>query len=195
MIDRDMLRSGMITQTHSGELGGNLVEYVLSPGLFPKDRCRWSHNGIVVYWRSDWWTIDAFPKKVRLTNMSEWDARLASNPEFRIEFLWPKGAIFTRGINAAEWVLCHGVGQDYPELTAARLAVLKFWNTFPYRIRSGHQYEKWCTLWVRDGWKHAGCDWSKKASGSDKENPTPKTVQNRIRDGVLEMKAHYGAEV
>jgi|GEM_PF-3362840 len=183
IIDPHVLRSGMITQTHKDALMCRGIEYVLG-----STRC---HNGIVTNRKGYWYIIDPVPPRVQLRPLAYWDEMIYEG--YSIDFLWPSWATPEQGRAAAAFMDVNAVGTDYPELTAARLIILKFWQSFPWRIRSGHQYRDWCSLWVRDAWATAAhLDWSTKPDGREKLNPTPKTVQNRIIEGRLRVVASYG---
>jgi len=131
------------------------------------------------------------PPRVQLRPLSFWNDAICEG--CAIDFLWPTNATPEQGRAAAAYMDVNAVGTDYPELTALRLVVLGIWQSLPYKIRSGHQYRDWCSLWVRDAWaKAAHLDWSTKPDGREKLNPTPKTVQNRIIEGRLRVVASYG---
>ena len=189
MIDRDLLRPGMMTQTRApGSL--NICGCVRCTLSRKGDPCHWCHNGMVVAHGRGLAIVDPVPPRVKITTIDQWNRNIQAG--YKIEFLWPKGATEAQGHVASSYMLYNAVGQDYPELTALRLAWLKLMHiSWPIRPLYNPQYRRWCTLWDRASWRVAHLDWSTKPDGRVKENPTPKTVQNRVAQGVLEVRLSY----
>jgi len=188
MINPHLLIPGMITAVTSPHIVCKGIKYILSR---PDDPCLTCHNGMVVRRYGMWGTVDPVPPRVVFRPLQELERMIERG--YSMQFLWPDKAKIQQGQRAADGMV-KTIGNDYPELTVARLMILKFWSQYPREIRSRqefkdrHQWKEWCTLSVRNRWRdEGGDDWSTKSDGREKPNPTPKTAQNRVRSGRLSL--------
>ena len=141
-----------------------------------------NHNGLFINDRNHWFVGEAVKPRSRLTTLAEYeDAMNRLNYRVRV---WK---VTAANDDAKDFVSCyfrtHLLGLKYANHSIAKLAVFRFVNNVPWKM---HIHGVWCTELVSKAWGMTPFDpFLKPENGKPKNNPTPRTPENRLVAGVL----------
>lgn len=126
---------------------------------------------------------DTVKPKSLVVDLKEYEKAMDAGYVLRV---WRvKGASRDEKEFASYFWCTHCLGIPYDQIGMLRCWVFRFVNSLPYEIRTRGQWT-WCTKNTVRPWSHTAHDVSLKPDGRLKKNTTPRTMENRLVQGVLE---------
>ena len=142
----------------------------------------WSnHNSMVAKKQGQWGFAEAVSPVSKWTALEEYEGRMVKGYRVRIYRL--KNASAQERTAMAHYFMAKLIGLPYPRKTKMALLGSRFVNSLPFRVF--YHIKNWCTYLVFEAVRailHNALDGPE---GKQKRYPTPKTIENRIIQGLF----------
>lgn len=168
----DKLRKGDIVAVRSTTTFGKLIRLCL--GSYT------NHNGMMVVHFSQWMIGEAVEPVSKLTDLGEYESKVAQGSVWiRVFRVSDSHATDEERQAVNDLFVSKYLGIKYP-LSVARLWIFRFVNSLPWKVRG-----EWCTRLVWEPWERVCPGVFDTPQGKRKNNPTPRTYENRLVAGVV----------
>ena len=142
-----------------------------------------NHNGLFIKDENIGWCIgEAIQPVSCLTPLVDYE-RLMNEEGYVVRVWRVKDAASDSRRFVAYYFRSHLLGLRYPGVSIAKLAIFRLVNNLPWKLRIKGVF---CTELVQMAWAQTVSEPFRKPDGRAKKNPTPRTTENRLVQGVLE---------
>jgi len=141
-----------------------------------------NHDGLIVYYQGQWYVAEAVIPKSRLTPLAEYEQKM--NEKGYICRVWRvKNATGSEREKAQAIFINELLGLKYANYSIGKLAIFRLINNLPWRLSIKGVF---CSELVWQAWTGAKHGILNRPDGKTKQNPTPRTLENRLVAGVLQ---------
>jgi hypothetical protein len=172
MFNKEAMREGLILHCRDPKgFFGRAIRFVLKS---------WgNHDAMICRFAGQLWIGHTAPPKSHLEPLAYYEDLMndRKNP-YQVRVYEVVGATPEIEGKASEWWLRHVNGKPYDKLGVAELIMLAIVNRLPWNV--GIERKFYCTEGVGEAYERAGKDFI-----GPKDNPTPRTIENRLAAGLL----------